>query len=297
MLSLWYSDIYSAGIDAKARFPRQRYQMLYRMLQVLGKRIVFQDAPKIDRDVVELAHCDRYVERFLTSTLSDREVRRIGLRPWTPSMIPRTLTLLGGTLAATKHAFHYGIAGNLAGGTHHAHYDYGSGYCIFNDLAVSARYVQQMGCQRVLIIDLDVHQGDGTASIFQDDPSVFTFSMHCEKNFPFRKQKSDVDVPLEEKLEDEEYLRILEKSLPPVIETFKPDFIFYQAGVDGLKSDRLGRLSLSKEGLRTRNHYIYEMVAKLNVPIVITIGGGYSDPLLSSVECHTDVFIQASSFL
>ena len=152
-------------------------------------------------------------------------------------------------------------------------------------------------CGSYLIIDLDVHQGDGTASIFQDDPGVFTFSMHCEKNFPFRKQRSDLDVALPENMEDASYLSILEANVSSLLKTVNPDFVFYQAGVDGLKSDRLGRLSLTRDGLKARNDYIYEMLAKRNIPIVITIGGGYSEPLLSSIECHTDVFIQASSSL
>ena len=195
MLSLWYSQIYSDGIDARARFPRLRYKMLREKLSN-SSRIRFVEPSSVERVSLLRAHDASYVDRFLDGSLSDKEMRQIGLRPWTDQMVERTKILTAGTLEATKHALKHGIAGNLAGGTHHAHVDYGSGYCIFNDLAVSARWLQNQGLTRILILDLDVHQGDGTASIFTDDPHVYTVSVHCSKNFPFHKQESDIDVAL-----------------------------------------------------------------------------------------------------
>ena len=294
MLSLWYSNIYSDGIDARARFPRLRYRMLREKLSN-SSRIRFVEPTAIDRESLLLAHDPAYVERFLSGTLSEKEMRQIGLRPWTDAMVDRTTILTGGTLDATKHALEHGIAGNIAGGTHHAHYEYGSGYCIFNDLAVSVRWLQNQGMRRILVLDLDVHQGDGTATIFADDPDVYTVSVHCAKNFPFHKQKSDLDVPLREGIEDKEYLNAL-AFLPSLIESYRPQFVLYQGGVDGLKEDKLGKWSLTRAGLQKRNRLVYQLLSSHSIPLVITMGGGYGDPLSASVDAHSDLFLQAASF-
>ena len=294
MLSLWYSHIYSDGIDARARFPRLRYRMLREKLSN-SSRIRFVEPAEIDRSSLLLAHEPAYVDRFLEGTLSEKEMRQIGLRPWTDKMVERTAILTGGTLDATKHALEHGIAGNIAGGTHHAHYGKGSGYCIFNDLAVAARWLQNQGLKRILVLDLDVHQGDGTASIFASDPGVYTVSVHCSKNFPFHKQKSDLDIPLGEGIEDKEYLKALE-FLPSLIASYRPEFVLYQGGVDGLKEDKLGKWSLTRAGLQKRNRLVYQLLSSHSIPLVITMGGGYGEPLSASVDAHSDLFLQAASF-
>lgn len=294
MLSLWYSHIYSDGIDARARFPRLRYRMLREKLSN-SSRIRFVEPTVVDRSSLLLAHEPAYVDRFLEGTLSGKEMRQIGLRPWTDKMVERTTMLTGGTLDATKHALVHGIAGNIAGGTHHAHYGYGSGYCIFNDLAVSARWLQDQGLHRILVLDLDVHQGDGTATIFADDPHVYTVSVHCAKNFPFHKQKSNLDIPLHEGIEDKEYLRALD-FLPSLIASYRPQFVLYQGGVDGLKEDKLGKWNLTRAGLQKRNRLVYQLLSSHSIPLVITMGGGYGEPLSASVDAHSDLFLQAASF-
>ena len=260
-----------------------------------SSRVRFVEPLAIERAELLWAHDEGYVDRFLTGMLSDKEMRQIGLRPWTDQMVRRTQVLLGGTLGATKHAFRYGIAGHLAGGTHHAHHDYGSGYCIFNDLAVSARWLQRKGVSRILMLDLDVHQGDGTATIFANDPQVYTLSIHCAKNFPFRKQQSDMDIALKQGTEDREYLEVL-TIIPQVIESFRPQFVFFQGGVDGLKEDKLGKWNLTRAGLQKRNRLVYQLLSEQSIPVVITMGGGYAEPLTCSVDAHTDLFLQAASF-
>ena len=294
MLKLWYSPIYSDGIDAQARFPRLRYKMLFKALEK-EPGISFHLPAPIERQDIIRAHCPDYVQRFLSGGLTEREIRRIGLRPWTDKIIDRTLILTGGTLWATQHAWKNKIAGHIAGGTHHAHYDYGSGYCIFNDLAIGARWLQSRGVKRILILDLDVHQGDGTASIFHDDPTVFTLSVHCASNFPFHKQKSDLDVALKSHTQDRTYLEAL-SCIPKVLDTFRPEFVFFQAGVDPLECDKLGKLNITRAGLQKRNRYVFEQLSSRRIPVVITMGGGYAQPLSKSVEAHCDVFIQAAHF-
>ena len=295
LLHLWYSELYSAGIHQDARFPRARYEMVYRLLDVMGAPVCIHEAKPVASEDILLCHDPQYVHDFLHAQLSEKAIRRIGLRPWTKDIIPRTLCLVGGTLAATKHVLqHGGFAGNLAGGTHHAFYDCGSGYCIFNDIAVSASWAQQYGhAKQILVIDLDVHQGDGTAQMFATDDSVWTFSMHCGKNFPFRKQTSNLDISLQSDMQDEEYLHILATHLPQLVEQVEPDLVFYQAGVDSLREDKLGKLALTASGLKQRNEMVYQELAARNIPTVLTMGGGYSEPLIHSVEAHADVFLGA----
>ena len=261
----------------------------------LSSRVQFHNPPKATREELLLAHEKSYVDRFLQGELAEKEVRQIGLRPWTDQMICRTLKLTGGTLAATKHALRVGIAGNMAGGTHHAHYNYGSGYCIFNDLAIAARWLQSQGLTRVLILDLDVHQGDGTASIFAEDIQICTVSVHCEKNFPFHKQQSDWDLSLEVGVNDPVFLETMQQ-IPKIVDDFRPQFVLYQGGVDGLQSDRLGRWRLTRAGLQKRNRFVYQLCSERSIPMVITMGGGYAEPLSDSVDAHADLFLQAASF-
>ena len=224
-----------------------------------GSMIEICEAPEANREVLLMAHEPGYVDRFLAGTLSDKEVRRIGLRPWTPQLRPRTLRIVGGAIAALHSAVATGgVAGNMAGGTHHAHRDFGSGYCVFNDLAVCAEYAQQrLGIGRVLVLDLDVHQGDGTATILADNPEAMTISVHCGANFPFSKAQSDLDLAVPPDAGDEACLPVVAEAIQRGM-AFKPELVLYQAGVDGLATDALGRLVVDARGLQQRNRMVME---------------------------------------
>lgn len=256
----------------------------------------FVEAPFASTQAIELAHHPDYVRGFLAGTLDRGIVRRIGF-PWSEGLVRRTLASVGGSLAAAADAIERGWGGNLAGGTHHAFPREGSGFCVFNDIAVVIRYLRAEGrIRRAAVIDLDVHQGDGTALIFQDDADVFTFSMHARNNFPFRKQQSRIDIGLPDGSRDEEYLRELESALPRAFE-FAPGVVIYQSGVDGLACDSLGRLSLSIEGLCERDRQVFTACRQAGVPVLVTLGGGYSDPLDDTVLAHANTYLMAESIL
>jgi acetoin utilization deacetylase AcuC-like enzyme len=219
--------------------------------------------------------------------LDEKSLRRIGL-PWSPALVDRTCVAVGGTILTAQLALECGLACNTAGGTHHAFPSYGSGFCIFNDLAIAARFLQNLGLVRqVLIVDLDVHQGDGTAFIFQDDPSVFTFSMHCEINFPSTKQQSDLDVPLPVGMEDDAYLQTLAQYLPDLLSQVKPDLVLYDAGVDPHVDDRLGKLALTDTGIFRREMQVLSTCVSHGYPVACVIGGGYANNLDSLVYRHS----------
>ena len=295
--NLWYHPLYTDGIHAEARFPRERYQILLNRLRDSEQFHMFaiREPRQISKDSLLLAHDATYVEEFLEQKLSEKEMRRIGLTPWTPKMIERTLCLTGGALEATIHAVKYGgIAGNMAGGTHHAHRDFGSGYCIFNDLAICAMYaIEKLGVKRVAILDLDVHQGDGTATILSNEARTRTISVHCSTNFPFRKSISDFDLPVEPKAGDELYMEKVREAVELCLD-FQPDLVLYQAGVDGLEQDHLGKLCVTREGMQERNQYVFEKMLQNRIPTVIFMGGGYSKPIDYSLDSFYDLFIDAS---
>ena len=254
-----------------------------------------EEAPQGARTDILRAHEAEYVSRFLDGSMGEKEKRRIGLRPWTPQLIPRTLHIVGGALAALQSATDSGgFAANMAGGTHHAHRDFGSGYCVFNDLAICAKYAtQELGYQRILILDLDVHQGDGTATILAEDHAVLTVSVHCGVNFPFRKCESDHDFVLETGAGDSEYLDAVEAAINAGLD-FRPDLVLYQAGVDGLESDALGRLSVSRRGMQQRNRMVFEMCRSHDLPCVVFMGGGYSKPIEPTLNAFEDLFLDAA---
>ena len=295
--NLWYPPLYTDGIHVEARFPRERYQILLNRLKDSEQFHMFaiREPRQISKDSLLLAHDATYVEEFLEQKLSDKEMRRIGLTPWTPKMIERTLCLTGGALEATIHAVnHGGITGNMAGGTHHAHRDFGSGYCIFNDLAISAMYaIEKLGIKRVAILDLDVHQGDGTATILSNEARTRTISVHCSTNFPFRKSVSDFDLPVEPKAGDELFMEKVREAVELCVD-FQPELVLYQAGVDGLEQDHLGKLCVSRKGMQERNQYVFEKMLKNRIPTVIFMGGGYSKPIEHSLDSFYDLFIDAS---
>ena len=296
-LKIFYHDIYTNGIHPDARFPRDRYVKLLQQLTAHSQARMFdfvvpKQASKSD---LLTAHDPKYVNDFLTQNLTQKEIRRIGLTPWTPDIIPRTLYLMGGAIAALKHVTEYGgIAGNMAGGTHHAHYDFGSGYCIFNDLAVCAILaVEKYNFARVAILDFDVHQGDGTATILQNIENALTISVHCQGNFPFRKSISDHDISIPNEAEDDDYLAAIEQAILLATE-FKPDVILYQAGVDGLATDSLGKLNITRNGMQERNQMVFDYVTEYSIPTVVFMGGGYSKPISHTIDAFTDLFVAAA---
>ena len=294
-LRLYYCDHHEIPLPEGHRFPLRKYRMLRERLQSTGG-FDLQPAPAATPPTIELAHAPAYVREFLAGTLTPQAQRRIGF-PWSQGLVDRTLASVGGTVQAARDALLQGIFGGLAGGTHHAFRSEGAGFCVFNDIAVAIRALRQEGLIRsVAIVDLDVHQGDGTAAIFEGDPDVLTLSLHGANNFPFRKQRSSLDVELADGTEDAEYLARLEEALP-VVWDFAPEMVFFQAGVDALQTDRLGRLALTPAGLAERDHMVLEGALSRDLPIVITLGGGYSEPIEATVEAHAATFRIAARLL
>jgi acetoin utilization deacetylase AcuC-like enzyme len=280
---LYYSDHHAFPLPPGHRFPVEKYSLL-RAALARDEMWCLEPAPFADAAAIELAHSPDYVRAFLAGTLEPRAMKRIGF-PWSEGLVRRTLASVGGTLAAARDALSHGLGGNLAGGTHHAFRDEGSGFCVFNDIAVAIRSLGR----RAAVIDLDVHQGDGTAGIFEGDPGVFTLSIHGENNFPFRKQRSSLDIGLPDGAGDDIYLARLRAALDEVA-NFRPEIVFYQSGVDGLAGDRLGRLTLTHAGLATRDRMVCEFARRLGLPLVITLGGGYSEPISRTVEAHANTY-------
>ncbi|MEB3120961.1 MAG: histone deacetylase [Snowella sp.] len=289
MIPIVYHPHYVAPLPQGHRFPMVKFQKLYELLLkdgILTPENLYQ--PEIpDQSLLELVHTPDYIENYCQGTLDPKAQRRIGL-PWSAELVRRTCTAVGGTILTAKLALEHGVACNTAGGTHHAFPDFGSGFCIFNDLAIAARVLQKWGLvKQVLIVDLDVHQGDGTAFIFQNDPRVFTFSMHCEINFPSRKQTSDLDVPLPEGLDNDGYLQILANYLSDLLSQVKPDLVLYDAGVDTHVGDRLGKLALTDEGIYRRERQVLSTCRAGGYPVACVIGGGYAEEMESLVYRHS----------
>ncbi len=280
------------GLPPGHKFPAGKYELVRRRLEPLSL-FEFVPAPPAPLAAIELVHDPDYVRQFVSGLLPPAAVRRIGF-PWSEGLVRRTLASAGGTLAASDDALESGWGGNLAGGTHHAFRAEGSGFCVFNDIAIAIHWLRRQGISRAAVIDLDVHQGDGTAAIFADDPDVFTFSLHGRNNFPFRKQRSRLDIDLDDGAGDDEYLEALDSALPRVFE-FHPSVIFYQSGVDALASDRLGRLALTHAGLLERDHRVFSAVRAQGIPIVVTLGGGYSEPIDLTAEAHANTFLASAA--
>jgi len=274
-------------------FPLYKYRGVAEALRGL---LPILPAPEVPREALYLAHEAAYLERLFTEGLSREESLRLGL-PFSPSLLRRALFAAGGTLAAALDALEVGLGLNLSGGTHHAFPNRAEGYSLFNDVAVAVAWLRREGFRgRVLVLDLDAHQGNGTAVFFQNDPSVFTLSLHGERNYPLKKERSDLDVGLPDGTGDEAYLLALEGALERAWD-FRPEFVFYNAGVDVLKGDRFGRLALSLEGVRRRDERVFRFVKALGVPLVVVMGGGYNrDPRLT-VEAHAGTYRLALSSL
>ena len=269
-----------------------KYELLY--LQLLHEGTCTEEnffEPEIPNNkYIFLAHDPEYVSDLMNLTLDPKIARRIGF-PLDELLIEREIVIADGTLKACDYALKNGISMNIAGGTHHAFTNKGEGFCLFNDQAIGARYLQHKNlADKILIIDLDVHQGNGTAEIFKEDDSVFTFSMHGKSNYPFIKEQSDLDIALENGVEDEEYLQILKEIIPKLILEQEPDFIFYLSGVDVIESDKLGKLSLSMEGCKERDRIVLQACKDFSIPVVCSMGGGYSKDIKVIVEAHANTF-------
>jgi acetoin utilization deacetylase AcuC-like enzyme len=288
-LPIVYHPNYVTPLPEGHRFPMPKFGKLYELLlkdQVATPQQFHTPKPP-PKEWIELVHTSEYVQAYLQGTLDSKAQRRIGL-PWSPALVNRTCTAVGGTILTAQLALTHGLACNTAGGTHHAFPSYGSGFCIFNDLAIASRVLQQLELvEKILIVDLDVHQGDGTAFIFQDDSSVFTFSMHCEVNFPGTKQKSDLDIPLPIGMDDDAYLQTLAKYLPDLLDEFKPNLVLYDAGVDPHASDRLGKLALTDTGIYRREMQVLSTCVAAGYPIACVIGGGYGDDFDALIYRHS----------
>jgi acetoin utilization deacetylase AcuC-like enzyme len=238
-------------------------------------------------------HDAHYVKKVKQLKLSRHEERATGF-PLTKALVKREYEITGGTIKAVEYAFEFGAAGNIAGGTHHAYRDKGEGFCIFNDIAVGSLYaMQEKDIERILVVDLDVHQGNGTAKIFENEPRVFTFSMHGAKNYPLHKERSDLDIGLPDKTGDAEYLKILQERLPGLIEDVKPELIFFQSGVDVLETDKLGRLALTVDGCKKRDNIVLTAAKENGISVVFNMGGGYSERIATIVEAHANTFREA----
>ena len=295
-LPVYYSDTFDLKLPPGHRFPGSKYGKLRRALIAEGvvSPNALQESPPADRDDLVRAHAPDYVDAIESGDIDARAMRRIGF-PWSPQIPRRARATMGGAIAAAEAALDDGLSGQLAGGTHHAHYDFGSGYCVFNDFAVAALSLLSAGrVDRIAIVDLDVHQGDGNAAILAPRDDVFVFSMHGEKNFPFRKVASDLDVALPDDTSDSQYLAALDDHLPAVF-AFRPDLILYQCGVDPLAEDKLGRMRLTHEGLMARDRMVLAAAKAHGAPVSMAIGGGYADPIEASVAAYVNTYRAAAA--
>jgi len=294
-MQAFYSDRYVIKLPAHHSFPITKYALIHDQLVAEGtlEESRVTEPRFVEREEVLLVHTSDYYDRMTEGRLTDREIRRLGL-PWSEALVGRSRVSVGGTLAASRAALAEGAGANLGGGTHHAFADHGEGFCVLNDIAVSIQVLRAEGrARRAAVIDCDVHQGNGTAAIFANDPEVFTLSLHGEKNYPLVKQQSTIDVALADGTEDEEYLKRLEINLTIALDRFRPDAVFYQAGVDPYRDDRLGRLSLTFEGLRRRDQMVMEACRNRDLPCVITLGGGYGRNVADTVEAHCNTLRMA----
>lgn len=292
MLNIAYHPIYQLPLPEGHRFPMEKYDLLPKQLLYEGtcEKEDFFAPEKIPNAIIESVHDSKYLDRLLNLALDPKEVRKIGF-PLSQQLIDREIIIAGGTVEGAKRALTDGIAMNIAGGTHHAFSAWGEAFCLLNDQAIAAQYlIDQQLVNRVLIVDLDVHQGNGTAEIFKNNPAVFTFSMHGAKNYPFHKEESDYDLAMEDGTNDTTYLNSLKSALPHLLEKVKPDFIFYLCGVDVVATDKLGRLGMSIAGCKARDAFVLESCKSLDIPVQCSMGGGYSKDIKIILEAHANTF-------
>ncbi len=292
MLKIAYHTIYKHHLPDGHRFPMAKYDLLPQQLLYEGTCIEenFFEPEIPNNKYFFMVHDADYVSHLLNITLDQKAARKIGF-PLSEELIAREMIIADGTMKASEYAIKHGIAMNIAGGTHHAFTNRGEGFCMLNDQAIGAKYLLENGlATKILIVDLDVHQGNGTAEIFQNDTAVFTFSMHGRSNYPFHKEQSDLDIPLENGTDDATYLSILKETLPYLIKKQQPDFIYYLCGVDVIESDKLGKLSLSIEGCKERDRVVLQSCKESNIPVMCSMGGGYSKDIKIIVDAHANTF-------
>jgi acetoin utilization deacetylase AcuC-like enzyme len=292
----YYSDHFVLPLPEGHKFPMAKYAGLRE--RILAEGIVdpgdLHEAPAAAWDDLRLVHDAAYVDAVANGTVPKDVQRRIGF-PWSPGMVERSRRSVGATIAAANAALAEGVAANLAGGTHHSFADRGEGFCVFNDVAVAARVLQRdQHARRIAIVDLDVHQGNGTAAIFQNDASVFTFSVHGDKNFPFKKEASSLDVALPDGTTDGEYLEALDTHVTAVLNQHQPDFVFYLAGADPYEGDRLGRLKLTIDGLARRDELVFEQCRARKLPVAVSMAGGYATDIDAIVTIHSNTIRAAA---
>jgi len=292
MLKIAFDPIYAHSLPPGHRFPMLKYELIPAQLLyegVISAENIFSPKP-ISEDKILWTHEENYWQQLRDLTLPAKEQRRIGF-PLSAQLVEREIRIAQGTIDGCRFAFENGIAFNVAGGTHHAGSNWGEGFCMLNDQAIAANYLlKEALAKSVLIVDLDVHQGNGTAEIFENQPQVFTFSMHGANNFPYRKKSSDLDIPLADGMGDDAYFLLLKEALPKLIDTVKPDFIFYLAGVDVLLTDKLGKLALSKEACKQRDLFVLNLCHKNSIPVQVSMGGGYSPDIKDIVQAHCNTY-------
>ncbi len=292
MLKIAFSPIYKYELPIGHRFPMDKYDLLPEQLLYEGSitQDNFFNPNQLSYEQRLLTHTPEYLHKLNHTILDRKEQRAIGF-PIRPELITRGKHISNGTLQCAHYAMEYGVAMNIAGGTHHAYADRGEGFCIFNDFAITANVLlKEKRVKQILIVDLDVHQGNGTAKIFENDPRVFTFSMHGAKNYPLRKERSDLDIGVDDGILDAAYLALLRSHLPRLLDEVQPDLILYLAGVDILSTDKLGRLGVTREGCKRRDQFVFNEAKKNNIPIAVSMGGGYSEQIRDIIEAHANTF-------
>ncbi|WP_205514248.1 histone deacetylase family protein [Longitalea arenae] len=292
VIKIAFDPVYAHPLPEGHRFPMLKYELIPGQLLYEGtitEQNLFAPKPCAD-EVVMWTHDPAYVQKLHQQTLSAREQRHIGF-PQSPELTRREFVITQGTIDCCHYAFEHGVALNVAGGTHHAFADRGEGFCLLNDFAVAANYLLKKGlANKILIVDLDVHQGNGTARLFEHEPRVFTFSMHGAHNYPFHKEKSDLDIALSDGTEDGLYLSLLQTNLLNLLDQVRPDFVFYLSGVDILSTDKFGKLKISMEGCRQRDEMVFTALKQRRIPCVVAMGGGYSPDIKTIVEAHCNTF-------
>jgi acetoin utilization deacetylase AcuC-like enzyme len=292
MLKIAYTPIYAHPLPQGHRFPMKKYALLPEQLLYEGtvkSDNFFAPTPLAEKYIIN-THLPTYWHKLQQLSLSKKEIRRTGF-PLSAQLVEREITIMNGTLEAAKYALQYGVSMNIAGGTHHAFSDHGEGFCLLNDIAIAANYLLEHGLVRqILVVDLDVHQGNGTAAIFKHQPKVHTFSMHGANNYPLRKEQSDIDIALPDGTNDSHYLHILSNTLPKLLAEVQPDFIFFQSGVDVLANDKLGRLGMTINGCKKRDSLVLNACYRNNIPVMVSMGGGYAPRIAEIVEAHANTY-------
>jgi acetoin utilization deacetylase AcuC-like enzyme len=292
MLKIAYTEIYQHSLPEGHRFPMLKYELIPKQLLyegIITTENLFEPTLCSEENILP-THDAEYWQRMKNLELTEREMRKVGF-PLSAQLVEREITIMQGTIDCAMFALQYGCAMNVAGGTHHAFTNKGEGFCLLNDMAIAANYLlKNKLAERILIVDLDVHQGNGTAQIFQNNKNVFTLSMHGKNNYPFHKEISDLDIELIDGINDDDYLALLNKNLPDVIKKHQPDFIFYLCGVDILSTDKFGKLNVTTEGCKQRDIFVFEQCKANNIPVACAMGGGYSPKIADIVNAHSNTF-------